>query len=297
MMKKDVEFIFDEEWEEQGKELSQILHEIKDPELHKNVFVLESFVRAVALAFFEREKKEVLGREIAKSKYYRDNLGIVVDNVQKIAKPGELHEDKEGYIQDIEFESAEQLKNIDFSESHETKKNLIVDRITKRVLASASIGDKYILNEPELDERDIKTLNKVKKKKLKNVEKGWKLIQKYGKKMGIKTGHDTSIKYYLVNDVFGLGKIEPFLHDSKIESFKCDGSDKEVVITIDGKDLVSNVKFVGEDLVNFIYGMTIKLGKKISKKIPNIKGEMRGFIFLLNAGENLDNPSFSVKRL
>ena len=86
-----------------------------------------------------------------------------------------------------------------------------------------------------------------------NMEKGWKLIQKYGKKYQIEKEHDTIIKYYLVNDLFGLGKIEPFLHDRDIIGFSCKGPDHHVRVKIGNNAYASNIKFNKEDLENFIY--------------------------------------------
>ena len=53
MKKKNIHYVFDEEWDEQEKDLKQILHEIDDPIVHKNIFVLESAMRAAACTFIK----------------------------------------------------------------------------------------------------------------------------------------------------------------------------------------------------------------------------------------------------
>lgn len=299
-MKEDIEFVFDETWEEQQKELLQVLHEIDDPELHKNVYVLETFVRACALTYVKsRYLAEKLLQNKIHAKYVQKILNVPVGvEVQPIPVPST----------DVKVQPVQQFKDVtrytqkivvgtDVSKKEvENKKNLIIDRITSSVLASVAINDKYLLSEPELDDVDIKVLNKVKSKKIKNMEKGWQLIQKYGKKYGMKAGHDTSIKYYVVNDVFGLGKIEALLHDNEMNEIRCEEAKKSLIVKIGDKELETNVNFDYEDLVNFNKVMAYKLGKKITKKTPNIKGELRGVTFLLSMGENLNKPSFIIKR-
>ena len=127
------------------------------------------------------------------------------------------------------------------------------------------------------------------------MEKGWKLIKKYGKKIKILEGHDTTVKYYVVNDVFGLGRIEPFLHDNNISSIVCDGYGKNIEIEINGKKLETNVKFYNADeLVNFISGVATKIGKKISRKYTKAEGQIRNFMFYLDVSEI---PKFMAKRI
>ncbi|MEK6826794.1 MAG: hypothetical protein AABX90_04150, partial [Nanoarchaeota archaeon] len=177
-------------------------------------------------------------------------------------------------------------------------KDIIKDKITSKVLASAEISDRYVVNEPELDEADLLVLDKLKKKrKIKNLEAGWKLIQKYGKKFKIQNGHDTKIKYYVVNDIFGLGRIEPLLHDPEISAIYCDDYNN-IRVELQNKKLETNLKFASnEELKNFIVQASHKLGEKINKKNPAADGALRGFSFHLDLDENLDNPSFIIKRI
>jgi len=176
------------------------------------------------------------------------------------------------------------------------QKNLIIDKITQRVLARALVSDRYTLEEPSLDQKDLQVLHRVVRKNFKNMEKGWKFIQKYGKKYSIQPDHDTFIKYYVVNDVFGLGKIEPLLHDSDITSWICDGSDKPVFVELQGKNIPSTVIFTEEDLRNFITGIAHKFNKTITRKTPNVRGVLRGFTFFVGFGDDFKSPHFVIKR-
>jgi len=307
-MEKELTFIYDKEWEEQEKELKQILHEIDDPEVHKNVFILESMMRAAASCYVKHkpEAKELLGKEIEKPQYYQRVLNIPIGSeIQPIPVPSTdtklqpLHEFKEipRFVQKTVIETPKEKKfdrvKVKFGEKQ--KKDLIKDKITQRVLASREIWDDYILIEPQLDDIDVEVLNKVKKKKIKNMERGWKFIQKYGKKYKIKSGHDTLIKYYVVNDVFGLGIVEPFLHDTDINEIICEGPNKSLIVCVKEEKYNTNIRIKMDDLENFIYGISKKINKKINKKIPTVEGTLRGFYFKVSLGENLDNPSFIIK--
>ena len=180
-MKKSVHFLFDEEWDEQAKELQQIIHESENPKLHKDVYILESLMRACAFTFIKQKQKSmpaILGSEIQKPRYYQKVINIQAGSeVQPIPIPSTqeniqpVHEFKDvpKFMQKTVIEQVEQ---------EEKKKDRIKDKITERVLASRELNDHYIINEPMLNEKDKKTLQKVIKKSPKNMEKGWKLIQK-----------------------------------------------------------------------------------------------------------------------
>ena len=305
-MKED-HFVFDEEWEEQNRGLKQIIHEIDNPKLHKDVFVLQSFIRACAYSFARnvprsrflegKRKPEFLGREISKPKYYRETLNIPVGSevqpvpipsTENIIQPVHTYQKKPVYVQKTIVKPAAESKIV----QPQGKINLIVDKITNRVLASSELNDKYIMNEPKLDEVDIKVLNKVKKKKIRNMEKGWAVIQKYGKKYKINIGHDTLIKYYVVNDIFGLGQIEPFLHDDRIIAIYGKGPDMFLQVKIGERIYDTNVKLNKNDMESFIYSIAKRLGKKFDKKTTAIEGGFREFNFNLRS----DKLSFVVKK-
>ena len=79
------------------------------------------------------------------------------------------------------------------------QKDLILDKITNKVLAYVKLTDKYYIIEPILDENDTKLLNKILYKQPKNMDKGWNLINKFGKKFNVPPDHFTNIKYFVVN--------------------------------------------------------------------------------------------------
>ncbi|MBI2499855.1 hypothetical protein HYV88_06435 [Candidatus Woesearchaeota archaeon] len=331
---KEPEFLFNEEWLKLEKDLKEVLDEIKDPEVERQKYILETFVRGAAYTFVDKNKillknrffpapmkeisekeeipSELGGEEVKQPKYYNEMMNIQtgVDvypipvpstkgNIQPALQFKEfpIYTKKLVQKEDRKRKKPSPLKKPEIVPLIKTTKDLITDNITGKVLATVEISDKYLVNEPGLDSNDIDVLMKIKKKNIKNMEKGWKLIQKYGKKAGIKEGHDTLIKYYLVNDVFGLGRIEPLLHDDKIKSVSCGGEGKKIEVEVDGKILGSNIMYLSkEELFNFVYGLAEKIGVKLNNKNKIVNGILRGFEFTLNIGDDLQTPSFKVVR-
>ena len=324
---KEPEFILDERWIEQEKELNEILDEIKNPELEKQIYILETFVRAAALSFISKETKlkrrlfplsktqeiptYLGGSEIMKPQYTTELMNVPAGvEIEPVPIPSteqqeqprleykEIPKYTKKLIKKPIIERRKPLKKFDHT-IHTTTKDLITDKITNKVLATANISDRYIVNEPGLDSTDINVLTKLKKKaRIKNMEKGWKLIQKYGKKYNIQQGHDTLIKYYLVNDFFGLGRIEPLLQDKDIKSISSEGPGKNVKVEINEKTLDTNIKFLNNyELLNFVQGVANRLKLKLDKKHTTTTGTFRDFQFTLSIGEDQNTPSFvAVKK-
>ena len=326
---KETFFMFDEEWENQKKELEAIFSDIENPEVIKNTFILETFVRGCAYTFvkakprafnYEELKKGILARRGIKpgliNKILRIPVGVSVEPVpkpsvtEKQSQPIYQYKEIPQYVEKVVNVSKEPIPGeperfkrkkrrlLEIERTPEIHKDLIKDRHTGTILASANIADKYILNEPQLDEADILILNKIKKKRrLKSMEKGWKLIKKYEKKFGIKEGHDTAIKYYIVNDILGLGRIEPLLHDNGISAIICDDYMKNIEVEFNEKKLETNLRFANKDeLKEFVVNVARKMNKKIDKKNTIAEGNLRGFTFFLDMGANLENPRFSIRR-
>ncbi len=327
---KEPEFIFDESWLKQEKELKEVLDETKDPELEKNTYILETFARGAAYSFVDKNKimlrnrlfplatkqqteeipAELGGEEIKEPKYYNEavNIQTGVDvypvptpsyegNIQPVLEFKEVPIYTKQIIKRKKKPSPLKRPSENLEQENIITKNLITDKITNVVLSTATVSDKYTVNEPELDSVDINVLMKIKKKNIKDMEKGWNLIQKYGKKYGIKEGHDTLIKYYLVNDFFGLGRIEPLLHDGDIKIINCKCEGKNIEVEINGKMLESNIFFLNkEELFNFAYGVADRAGVKLDKKNKTATASLRGFDFILNIGEDLQTPSFKAVR-
>lgn len=91
----------------------------------------------------------------------------------------------------------------------------------------------YFIIEPELTEKDKYLLEIVEKNLIENLyiedlnsrERVFEKIDKFlkNKKIVLSPEEKQKIVYYLSRDLFGLGKIEPLMHDPYIEDIQCDG--------------------------------------------------------------------------
>lgn len=299
-------FLYDEEWEQQKNELENIFKDIENPKVVKNAFVLDMIMRGCAYTFVKNKSKSFSLDELKKRSLGNFNLQMKnkTQNVAQRLMPQQLATEVKSEIRTGDIpkkprpDKPKKHPSLDDAKI-EIHKDLIKDRITGKVLASITIADRYILDEPKLDEQDKRVLEKIKKKRhVKNMEKGWKLIKKYGKKLKIIQGHDTMIKYYVVNDLFGLGRIEPLLHDTEINYIYCDDATKPIQIEMRGRKLETNLKFSSKDeLKDFILLLAFKMGKSIKKKHTITEGKLRGFQVRLDVGEHFDKPQFSFRRL
>mgnify|MGYP001566808378 FL=1 len=194
-----INFIFDEELESNRKELQSILDLMnEDEQLKKKADVLTTFVWAAVrslvkppvVTFEELKKPEIKESPVTLlNKLFgkKDVRPIIRKLPEPIIKP--------------------QIKKPEIKEEPKPEviqKNLILDKITDKVLAYVKITDKYFLIEPQINDDDTKVLAKILKKKPKNMDKGWKLISKYGKRFNVQTDHFTNIKYYVVNFLLAL---------------------------------------------------------------------------------------------
>lgn len=91
----------------------------------------------------------------------------------------------------------------------------------------------YFIIEPDLTEKDKYLLEIVEKNLIENLyiedlnsrERVFEKIDKFlkNKKIVLSPEEKQKIVYYLSRDLFGLGKIEPLMHDPFIEDIQCDG--------------------------------------------------------------------------
>lgn len=99
-------------------------------------------------------------------------------------------------------------------------------------------------------------------------------IRKYGLK--IDTNSFEKYFYYLQRDSIGYGKIDPLLHDPRIEDISCDGAFSPVYIQHrDHGSVKSNIRFENqEELSDFVINLADKCGKQITIANPIIDASM-----------------------
>ena len=127
-------------------------------------------------------------------------------------------------------------------------------------------------------------------------KQAWELLKKSAPKLS--EDHLTNIKYYLMNSLFLLGRLEPMLHDKEISGIQCDGIGKYVLIRREGKVLKTNVVFEDrEDLDSFLKKLARKLNKTLDEKNPIIDTVHRDFRFQITLGLHGASSKFVIKKV
>lgn len=287
-MNSEPYFLVDEQLEEFQKELKSLMFEIKHPKLKKKGVVLKSFVRACAGTFMKPDYK-ISFLPPVKEAHRIEQI------VKKIPTGYDIYPIPEPGAEKIEkFKAKAKFREIKLEKvvlaSH---RELIRDRMTGKYLATAKADNKYIVTEPKLKGRDIKLINKI----LNMHPKGIKVVWDFLKKEGLSDEEATHIKYYIVNELFAFGKIEPLLHDPEIKTITCDGVGKYIKVKYRGKELRTNFVFKDkEKLENYVYNIARKLGKDISEKEPIVDIVDRKFRVHLILGVRTSSK-FVFKRL
>ena len=297
-----VKFIFDEELEKNRKELQSIIDFMDEDIATKekaDVLVtimwgaVRSFVKTPLVSEQEIQKPDIKQAPISllNKLFGKKDIQPVVKKIPEKPKEPEIKPQEK---------IPEKPK-----EPEIIQKNLILDKVTDKVLAYVKVTDKYYLVDPQIDDNDNKALLKVLRKKPKNMEKGWKVITKYGKKFNIQPDHFTNIKYYVVNFLFGIGKIEPLVYDKDITEIICEGANKPIKVRFTDKLLETNILYTKkEDLDNFIYELTSRskppglfsAGQKITKKKPTAAFNYRDMNFECTVGFNGADSKFTIKK-
>ncbi len=288
-----IKFLFDEELETSRKELQEVIDSLDQEDnsgVEKKADVLKKFSYAIVHSLMKPQfvkKEELLKPNIEQrkisllSRFFTKDIHPIVKKI----------EPKQIQIEKPVLKPAEKKPEI-------IQKDLILDKITNKVLAYVKLTDKYYIIEPILDENDTKVLNKVLYKRPKNMEKGWKLISKYGSKFNVTPDHFTNIKYFVVNFLYGLGRIEPLVYDKDIKEIYCDGFNKPVKIKYIDKPVDTNIIYpTKEELNNFIYDLSFKVKQKIKRDNPTITFNYRDLYFECTISfSELTDSKFVIKK-
>jgi len=151
---------------------------------------------------------------------------------------------------------------------------------------------KYIVQEPELSDDEVKTLNRISSALIDLIEVGLtsikasgkateyleKQIKKVLKELGINLTPDQYIRmmYYIYRDFIGLNEIEPLLQDPYIEDIGCDGLEVPIYI-VHRKygSMKSNVVFNKlETLREFVVKLSERCGRYVSYAEPILDGTL-----------------------
>jgi len=93
------------------------------------------------------------------------------------------------------------------------------------------------------------------------------LLQQYGVDAGMDTFH--KLLYYLNRDFRGYGKVDPLIHDPRIEDISCDGYDLPIFVYHDTySDIETNRAFGKEELDNYVVKLAQQSGRHVSVGEP-----------------------------
>ena len=285
-------FLVDEELLELESILTEVQFRIDNPNFEKNQLILRSFVKACI-------KTQVKPKPIAMP------IKIPTQTIKKETK--EVNHTKEipkkKRIFPIPIPGGNNLKQFKTKtkyqkqiEEPKDKVYLIRDRVTNKPLAVADIDDRYIVREPRVSEEQIQMLKLVIQKTPRTPKEAWQLLKQLAP--NIKEDELTNIKYYIINSLFALGRLEPLLHDKEISGIQCDGVGQYLMIRRDGKLLKTNIIFKDkEDLDSYLQKLAQKFDKTLDESNPILDVVNRNHRFQITLGLHGASSKFVIKKV
>lgn len=271
-------------------EFDEILNQLKDRKVDKNVVVLTTFTKALIMA--SRPKKvEIMPKAVALTQ------GQVI--YQPLQKP--LPPAPHPHI----------IKIVEKKEDVGGERPIILSKATNQVMASAKVNHSYQVTEPVMSDVELKMLDTLKKKFGKKLTKDDKFLEKK-KGAFVKTVKNISkkfkvsysdnvldkVNYYLIRDVSNFGKIDPLIKDNEVESISCDSASEPVMVNCKDKRLETNIRFKDKKEMNaFVEELAKKAKKKISKKEPILDTTLGNLRIQATLGSDIVSSKFVIKRV
>ena len=182
-------------------------------------------------------------------------------------------------------------------EKPEFQKNLILSKISDRVLASRKITDHtYELIEPFLKDEEREIVNKLKQQEfneenIKNTLQE-KLQDRYNKETYER------LRYHVVRDTQALGQISPLLEEEELTEIICSGINEPLTLTIKGEGLQTNITYPSAELLNEQIKIFAKDAKQeISEEKPFLDTQLqKGWHVQANLGTEYSKPRFIIHK-
>lgn len=134
-------------------------------------------------------------------------------------------------------------------------------------------GDNYIVNEPEIDGEELDNVQKVLREIL------------FSRNEDLFKNLSENIKYYVLRETKGYGKIHPLILDDQIEDINILAPGPVYVKHIDFfKQLKTNIFLTEEDIVNLAHRLAYRAGKPITLSNPLIRFELEGMRIHISIG-------------
>jgi flagellar protein FlaI len=141
-----------------------------------------------------------------------------------------------------------------------------LDSFERRLLRRLFDDLRNVLVEKEFDESEAADA----------IEEGvLSLVREYG--IEPTPGSFYRVLYYLRRSYLGFGKIDPVMHDPRVEDISCDGYDVPVYLYHqDYQDIRTNISFQEEELDSFVTRLAQHSGQHISVENPIVSTTLSG---------------------
>ncbi len=174
---------------------------------------------------------------------------------------------------------------------------MVLPRVAVRIIITPEGKYRYIVEEPQLNERAKEILERVRTKILKDVELlqqfaeltslddglelAMKVVRREAKKdvkRGVLSDNDVaSIAYYIARDFVGYGPIDPLIRDPHIEDITCDGVEVPIYVFHNEFEWIeTNVVFkTSEELEKVIRKLAYRAGIEPTIAQPIVEGVIK----------------------
>lgn len=227
------------------------------------------------------------------------------DDLLEIPKPIDIEEfkkiEEQHPIEDI-------VKNISDSYPLILFKNTKNETVAQTNIVKQAGKLIYELTEPEIDLRIVKETKKLIQKKIeknpklkkdetfltKSIKKAFKTL-----KIDYTEKYKDEIKYFLLKNISGLGKIDSLIQDPNIKTIICDGINKPVKITLGpGLGIITNITYSEkEEIDQQIKHLGLKIKQEVSENHPVIEGRFYHFKIQATLGLGEVDSKFIIKKM
>jgi hypothetical protein len=296
-------FLVDEELLELESILTEVQFQIDNPDLDHNKMILRSFIRACVKASKIKVPEKIVTKQpeftlpkpptpTKKKKLFR-----IIKQTRKAPAGTDVFP-----IPSPSFKRIKKFKTVPKFKREKIRVKLplhqiplIQDNVTNKPLAIADIQDKYIVKEPGITLKEISIIKTIISKKPESPREAWKLVQRLAR--DIPEDKQTNLKYYIINSLFALGRLEPLFHDKRITEISCEGVG-QVNIKRDDKSFKTNILFSDkEDLDSYMKKIAKKLERTLNESNPIIDTVSKNFRFHLMLGLHGASSRFNIRKI
>jgi len=294
------------EWEEietieKLKEIEQIISQ------KPKVYSKESlFLKKFTLSLYNVFKDEYLK---VHPEIKKEIKPIIKTEIPKVRMETQIEAPKPKAETPKIIESPPILKPLEIPKPKFPEHSLVVTKDTGQVLVKANLkGDIYELVEPVLLENEGDLLNLLKEKIGKKIfkkpnlveDKKWMLsnFNEYAKKMKMGMSEELyqKLKYYLIRDIIGFGRIDTLLKDRFITEIYCDGAEKNIEILYEGKKLSTNLVYKDMNEIEALIQKFANLSKVKLKDETVFNTSLRGLSLRAIRGMNIVSSRYILKK-